>query len=275
MADMWRYERSKRPSSLRSATVRPDEPTFPANVIVPPTAATTRLPTGAPMSMPLCWPPAYGLPPFRYGVRTGPLIGHVQPAAEAVEQDSWTVAASADMKVIGRMRATVGGVADRKAMAVTVPLRVVTRACDLSLFCHTMGRFCNAAGARGQPGGGSPTSSSGMTRDARSSSRTPTTRDQLAGSMRPCDPDRVRQEARQAAPRVRRPTDLPSHPLVEGHPPKVVRVGPGLPSSASWRTRNGHPCLTLTDAPCPPGSVAQRRISGRMTDGSEPGRAAS
>jgi hypothetical protein len=154
MADRWRYERSKRPSPLRSATVRPDEPTFPAKVIVPPTAATTRLPTGAPMSMPLCWPPAYGFPPFRYGVRTGPLIGQVQPAADAVEQDIWRVAASAHMKMIGRMRATVGGVADRKAEAVTVPLQGVTGACDLSLFRHTTWQFCNAA-RRARPTRGS------------------------------------------------------------------------------------------------------------------------
>jgi hypothetical protein len=49
------------------------------------------------------------------------------------------------MKVIGRMRPTVGGVADRKPEAVTVPLRVVTGLCELSLFRHTIWQFCNAA----------------------------------------------------------------------------------------------------------------------------------
>jgi hypothetical protein len=176
------------------------------------------------------------------------LIGQVQPAADAVEQRSWRVAASAQMKVIGRMRATVGRGADRMGVAVTVSLQVVAGMCDRWLFCYARWRCCNAR-ARGGAGVPSaprsipeppPASSSGMTHELESSSRTPTTRDGPAGSMRPCDPDRARQEARQAAPRVRRPTDLPSHPLVEGHRRAVVRVGPGLPSSASWRTRNGH-----------------------------------
>src|SRR5690349_10335681 len=94
-----------------------------------------------------------------------------------------------------------------------------------------------------------------MTHHLRSSSRTPTTRVRPAGSMRTCDPDRARQEARQAAPRVQRPTDLPSQALVEGHRRAVVRVGPGLPSSASWRTRNGHLCLTRR----PPASSTHTR----------------
>jgi hypothetical protein len=72
-------------------------------------------------------------------VSTGPRIGHVQPAdAKAFEVSIWRVAASAQMRVIGRMRATVGSGADRMAMPVTVPSQVVAGTCDLSQFCHAM-----------------------------------------------------------------------------------------------------------------------------------------
>ncbi|MEA2436553.1 MAG: hypothetical protein QOF65_1109 [Thermoleophilaceae bacterium] len=56
----------------------------------------------------------------------------------------------------------------------------------------------------------------------------------------PRDPDRARQEARQAPPRAHSPTDLPSQLRVGGHRSAVVRDGLGLPSSASWRARNRH-----------------------------------
>jgi hypothetical protein len=56
--ERWRYEVSKRPSPVRTLTVRPDEPAVPANRTSPPLAAATRSPTGPAMSMPRCWPPA-------------------------------------------------------------------------------------------------------------------------------------------------------------------------------------------------------------------------
>jgi len=53
-----RYEVSKRPSAVRTVTVKPDGPTDPAKRTVPARAATTGAPTGAPTSMPRCCPGA-------------------------------------------------------------------------------------------------------------------------------------------------------------------------------------------------------------------------
>ena len=55
---------------------------MPAKRTSPPAAATTGVPTGAPMSMPRCCPAAYGSVPLRYGVITSPLTGQTH-AAEA------------------------------------------------------------------------------------------------------------------------------------------------------------------------------------------------
>src|SRR3954469_20598071 len=133
------------------------------------------------------------------------------------------------MRVIGRMRATVGATADRTALPVTVPSQVVAWTCDLSRFCNGPRQFCNAHDV--------------LLRDderarkfIRPADETPAPRWEHA----PCDPDRARQEARQAPPRVRSPTDLPPQAWVGGHRSAVVRAGLGLPSPASWRARNRH-----------------------------------
>jgi hypothetical protein len=63
-------------------TVKPLEGTEPANVTVPPAAASTGAPDSAPMSIPRCWPPAYGLPlSNENGRATGPFAGHVHAPA--------------------------------------------------------------------------------------------------------------------------------------------------------------------------------------------------
>src|SRR2546423_7977372 len=117
------------------------------------------------------------------------------------------------MRVIGRMRATVVGAADRMALPVTVPSQVVTWTCDLSRFCRRMWQFCNARGcAMAAP--------RVLLRD--DESRPKFIRhadDRHAGYWEhaPCDPDRARPEARQAPPRARSPTDLPPQAWVGGH----------------------------------------------------------
>src|SRR5919204_451842 len=69
------------PVEVRIVTVLPPLGTVPANVTVPPAAASTGVPVGAPMSMPRCWPAAYGSLPKEKDRRTGPSTGHVQPEA--------------------------------------------------------------------------------------------------------------------------------------------------------------------------------------------------
>src|SRR4051812_44016319 len=171
------------------------------------------------------------------------------------------------MRVIGRMRATVGGPADRMAMAVTVPLQVVARTCDLSQFCHAMWRSCNPPGLLLRDDEKRP-------KFIRRADDTHPGRWEHA----PCDPDRARQEARQAPPRARSPTDLPPQAWVGGHRSAVVRAGLGLPSSASWRARNRHAVplrLTPRRAERVQGrAVAEAAVSGRMIDGTgdPPGR---
>ncbi len=55
---------SNRPSPVRTVTVSPELPADPAKVTVPPTAAATGSPSWPAMSMPRCWPAAYGSSPL-------------------------------------------------------------------------------------------------------------------------------------------------------------------------------------------------------------------
>src|ERR671937_1896166 len=71
------------PVGVWIVTVLPPFGTVPANDTTPPAAARTGVPVGAPMSIPRCWPAAYGSLPKENGRRTGPSTGHVQ--AEAAE----------------------------------------------------------------------------------------------------------------------------------------------------------------------------------------------
>ncbi|MEZ5101407.1 MAG: hypothetical protein R3C15_16730 [Thermoleophilia bacterium] len=54
---------TSRPSGVVTVIVGPPPGTVPANVTTPAIGARTPVPGGAPMSIPRCWPPAYGLPP--------------------------------------------------------------------------------------------------------------------------------------------------------------------------------------------------------------------
>src|SRR4051794_7587920 len=137
------------------------------------------------------------------------------------------------MRVVGRMRATVGGAGDRMTLPVTVLSQVVARTCDLSRFCNAMWAFCYAPRVEAHLVLRDDLTTLKFIRDA---DDTPAVRWEHAQ----CDPDRARQEARQAPPRARSPTDLPPQAWVGGHRSAVVRAGLGLPSSASWRARNRH-----------------------------------
>jgi hypothetical protein len=66
-------------------TTSPDQPTRPANVTLPAVAERAGVPTGAAMSMPRCWPDAYGLEPFLYAVMTAPRTGQLQPIRAAAD----------------------------------------------------------------------------------------------------------------------------------------------------------------------------------------------
>src|SRR3954454_17667841 len=70
---------TERASAVRIETVRPLEGTLPANVTTPAAGAPTGAPREpAPMSMPRCWPAAYGWAGSNeYGATTGPVTGHV------------------------------------------------------------------------------------------------------------------------------------------------------------------------------------------------------
>src|SRR5919201_6358275 len=69
------------PVGVWIVTVLPPFGTVPANDTTPPAAARTGVPVGAPMSIPRCWPAAYGSLPKENGRRTGPSTGHVQADA--------------------------------------------------------------------------------------------------------------------------------------------------------------------------------------------------
>src|SRR3954469_14288464 len=76
------------PSDVRIESVRPPPGTVPANVTVPPAAAATAVPGGAPMSTPRCWPPAYGAEPSENGRSTGPATGQVHARAHGAARKS-------------------------------------------------------------------------------------------------------------------------------------------------------------------------------------------
>ena len=66
------------------AIVLPPPGTEPAKVTVPSAGACTSVPSAAPMSIPRCWPPAYGCAGSKAkGRSTGPSTGHVHARADA------------------------------------------------------------------------------------------------------------------------------------------------------------------------------------------------
>jgi hypothetical protein len=85
------------PSPVRIDTVSPLVGTEPANATSPPIGATTAVPDAAPMSMPRCWPAAYGCAGSNEKpVTTGPTTGHVHAPAEGTKTaKSTTTTASA------------------------------------------------------------------------------------------------------------------------------------------------------------------------------------
>src|SRR5829696_2334579 len=95
--ERWRYDVSK-PSSVRTLTVSPEEPATPAKRTSPAAAATTGAPTLPAMSMPRCWPAAYGSSPLRYGVMTSPRSGHVHAACAAAGGESAEAARKTEMR---------------------------------------------------------------------------------------------------------------------------------------------------------------------------------
>ncbi len=95
---------SKRLSPVRTLTVSPDEPAVPAKRTSPPAAATTGAPTSPAMSMPRCWPEAYGSSPLRYGVITSPLSGQTQSAhAGGTSNRRASTAVAAEVRMRRRM----------------------------------------------------------------------------------------------------------------------------------------------------------------------------
>ena len=87
---------TERPAAVSTVRLRPDAGTVPANVTTPVAGARTSAPESPPMSMPRCWPPAYGCAGSkRNGWRTGPSAGHVHAAAVGVKTSAARTAASA------------------------------------------------------------------------------------------------------------------------------------------------------------------------------------
>jgi hypothetical protein len=72
---------SKRPSAVRTETVRPEDPSGPANRTEPAAAARTGVPTAARTSIPRCCPTANRSAPKSNGVSTSPPTGHAQETA--------------------------------------------------------------------------------------------------------------------------------------------------------------------------------------------------
>src|SRR3954465_12165863 len=67
------------PSAVAIVRLVPEVGTTPANVTVPAAGAATTAPATALMSMPRCWPPAYGCAGSKAnGWTTGPCTGQVQ-----------------------------------------------------------------------------------------------------------------------------------------------------------------------------------------------------
>src|SRR5262245_58209230 len=91
------------PSSVRTVRQSPWVGSPPANATTPVVAEHTSEPLGAPMSIPRCWPPAYGSPSAANGLSTGPSTGHAQadaPGASASAAIITTRAALPDLKTM-------------------------------------------------------------------------------------------------------------------------------------------------------------------------------
>ena len=69
------------PSSVRIVRQRPSCGSWPTKETIPVVGARTSAPVGAPMSIPRCWPPAYGSPSATNGLSTGPSTGQAHAAA--------------------------------------------------------------------------------------------------------------------------------------------------------------------------------------------------
>jgi hypothetical protein len=79
------------PSGVRMVTDFPLPGTVPANVTTPAAGATTVSPAAPPMSIPRCWPAAYGWAGSNEnGSRTEPLDGHVHASAGAAKASAAT-----------------------------------------------------------------------------------------------------------------------------------------------------------------------------------------
>ncbi len=77
------------PSGVAIVTDLPLAGTVPAKVTTPPAGATTAVPVPAPMSIPRCWPPAYGCAESNVNPsRTGPWTGHVHALAAGAHSTS-------------------------------------------------------------------------------------------------------------------------------------------------------------------------------------------
>jgi hypothetical protein len=70
------------PSGVWIVSVLPLTGTVPTNETVPDAGASTVAPDGAPMSIPLCWPAAYGSSPKTNFCRTGPWTGQFHASAD-------------------------------------------------------------------------------------------------------------------------------------------------------------------------------------------------
>jgi hypothetical protein len=69
------------PSTVAIETTSPLLGTLPTNVTLPPAAAWTVAPRSPPMSIPRCWPPAYGFEPMLKARSTAPSVGQVHASA--------------------------------------------------------------------------------------------------------------------------------------------------------------------------------------------------
>jgi hypothetical protein len=87
------------PPAVSIVTVRPYLGTLPANDTVPDAGATTGVPDRAPMSIPRCWPAAYGSPPNENGRSTGPSTGHVQACPAGTTISAAKIAASSARRI--------------------------------------------------------------------------------------------------------------------------------------------------------------------------------
>jgi hypothetical protein len=83
---------------LRIAIALPLEGTVPANVTLPPAGARTEAPGGAAMSMPRCWPAAYGCARSKLNpCTTWPVTGQLHPDADGTTTSALTTSAHATL----------------------------------------------------------------------------------------------------------------------------------------------------------------------------------